>query len=223
MSHLFQIAIDGPSAAGKSTIAKKVAATLGIDYIDTGAMYRAVAYKLKQEGIELSNQEGIEGMLSRTDIDFSNGDTLLDGIVISDKIRTAELSKLASDASALPIVREKLVALQRAMGQSKSVIMDGRDIGTNVFPNAKYKFFLTASVQERAKRRWLEMRDKGQEIEYKKVEADLAARDYNDSTRALNPLKKAEDAIELDTTAMGIQEVTELILKAIETSRPSSE
>jgi cytidylate kinase len=215
MPHMFQIAIDGPSAAGKSTIARKVAAALDIDYIDTGAMYRAVAYKLQQERIELSNHEGIKKMLARTDIDFSNGDTLLDGIVISDRIRTAELSKLASDASALPLVREKLVALQRAIGQSKSVIMDGRDIGTNVFPNAEYKFFLTASVQERAKRRWLEMRDKGQEIEYEKVEADIAIRDYNDSTRALNPLQKAEDAIGLDTTAMTIQEVTDLILKAI--------
>lgn len=215
MSRIYQIAIDGPSAAGKSTIAKLVAKALTIEYIDTGAMYRAVAYKMQREGIDLKDREAIKDMLGKTEIDFSGGETFLDGEKISDQIRTPSLSKLASDASALPEVREKLVASQRSMGGAKSVIMDGRDIGTNVFPNAEYKFFLTASVSERARRRWLELKEKGQEVDLATVEEDLATRDYNDSHRALNPLKKAEDAIEVDTTAMTASEVSTYILSRI--------
>lgn len=215
MPHIFQIAIDGPSAAGKSTIAKQVASALGIDYIDTGAMYRAVAYKMKQEGIGLEDRDRLLDMLAQTEIDFAGGETLLDGKIISDQIRTPELSKLASDASALPEVREKLVALQRAMGQAKSVIMDGRDIGTNVFSDAEYKFYLTASVTERARRRWLELTEKGQDIDLASVERDITQRDYNDSHRALNPLQKADDAVELDTTKSTVEEVTKDILNRI--------
>lgn len=215
MPNIYQIAIDGPSAAGKSTIAKLIAKSLMIEYIDTGAMYRAVAYKMQQEGIDLKDRQRILDMLEKTEIDFSGGKTFLDGKNISDQIRTPSLSKLASDASALPEVREKLVASQRSMGKVKSVIMDGRDIGTNVFPDAKYKFFLTASVSERAKRRWLELKEKGQEVDLATVEEDLVIRDYNDSHRALNPLKKAEDAIEVDTTAMAATEVSAYILSHI--------
>lgn len=216
MNEVFQVAIDGPSGAGKSTIAKKVAVSLGLDYIDTGAMYRAVAWKMLNEGIGLSDRTLLSEMLERTDIDFVKGDILLDGEIVNDRIRTPEVSKMASDSSAFPEVREKLVALQRNMGQSKCVIMDGRDIGTNVFPTARYKFFLTASVAERAKRRWLELTQKGEQVTIEKVEEDIAARDYNDSTRELNPLKKAEDAVEVDTTAMNIEEVTTLILNQIQ-------
>ncbi|MDD3349981.1 MAG: (d)CMP kinase [Eubacteriales bacterium] len=216
MNEVFQVAIDGPSGAGKSTIAKKVAVSLGLDYIDTGAMYRAVAWKMLNEGIGLSDRTLLSEMLERTDIDFVKGDILLDGEIVNDRIRTPEVSKMASDSSAFPEVREKLVALQRNMGQSKCVIMDGRDIGTNVFPAARYKFFLTASVAERAKRRWLELTQKGEQITLEKVEEDIAARDHNDSTRELNPLKKAEDAVEVDTTAMNIEEVTTLILNQIQ-------
>ena len=142
MIGIFQIAIDGPSGAGKSTIAKKVAEVLEIDYIDTGAMYRAVGYKMISEGIRLSDREALKNMLLKTYIDFKKGETILDGVAISEKIRTPGVTKLASDASALPEVREKLVAMQREMGEKRSVIMDGRDIGTNVFPKARYKFFL---------------------------------------------------------------------------------
>ena len=145
MTQAYQIAIDGPSGAGKSSVAKKLAAKLNIDYIDTGAMYRAVAYKMLREGIGIEDREALKAMLENIHIDFSRGETILDDEVISEKIRTPEISKLASDASALPEVREKLVSLQRAMGESKSVVMDGRDIGTVVFPKAKYKFFLTAN------------------------------------------------------------------------------
>lgn len=215
MAQVFQIAIDGPSGAGKSTIAKMLAAALNIDYIDTGAMYRAVGYKMLREGISLDQRDALKAMLDRTHIDFRQGDTILDGEVISQAIRTPEISKMASDASAFPEVREKLVALQRAMGEEKSVIMDGRDIGTNVFPNAKYKFYLTATVSERARRRWLELKEKGQEAELADVEADIIARDHNDTVRALYPLRKAEDAIEIDTTNMNGEQVTQFILNYI--------
>ncbi|NLM08670.1 MAG: (d)CMP kinase [Clostridiales Family XIII bacterium] len=216
MTQAYQIAIDGPSGAGKSSVAKKLAARLNIDYIDTGAMYRAVAYKMLREGIGIEDREALKAMLENIHIDFSRGETILDDEVISEKIRTPEISKLASDASALPEVREKLVSLQRAMGESKSVVMDGREIGTVVFPKAKYKFFLTATVKERAKRRWLELREKGLDVELDDVEADIIQRDHNDSTRALNPLRKAEDAIEIDTTAMNLEQVTQHILSYIE-------
>jgi cytidylate kinase len=216
MTQAYQIAIDGPSGAGKSSVAKKLAARLNIDYIDTGAMYRAVAYKMLREGIGIEDREALKAMLENIHIDFSRGETILDDEVISEKIRTPEISKLASDASALPEVREKLVSLQRAMGESKSVVMDGRDIGTVVFPKAKYKFFLTATVKERAKRRWLGLREKGLDVELDDVEADIIQRDHNDSTRALNPLRKAEDAIEIDTTAMNLEQVTQHILSYIE-------
>ena len=216
MTQAYQIAIDGPSGAGKSSVAKKLVARLNIDYIDTGAMYRAVAYKMLREGIGIEDREALKAMLENIHIDFSRGETILDDEVISEKIRTPEISKLASDVSALPEVREKLVSLQRAMGESKSVVMDGRDIGTVVFPKAKYKFFLTATVKERAKRRWLELREKGLDVELDDVEADIIQRDHNDSTRALNPLRKAEDAIEIDTTGMNLEQVTQHILSYIE-------
>ena len=219
MAQAFQVAIDGPSGAGKSTIAKMLAAALQIDYIDTGAMYRAVGYKMLRKGISLEQRDALKAMLDKTYIDFRQGETILDGEVISQAIRTPEISKMASDASAFPEVREKLVALQRAMGEEKSVIMDGRDIGTNVFPNAKYKFFLTATVSERARRRWLELREKGQRVELADVEADIVARDHNDTVRPLNPLKKAEDAIEIDTTDMDIEQSARYILNHINRSR----
>lgn len=218
MDRIIQIAVDGPSGAGKSTVAKRLAEILDIDYIDTGAMYRAVGYKMLRDGIGLEDRDALKRMLNSTEIDFDRGETVLDGQVISRFIRTPEISKIASDASAFPEVREKLVALQRAMGDEKSVIMDGRDIGTNVFPNAEFKFFITATVEERAKRRWLELKGKGQAVELADVETDIVARDHNDSARPLNPLKKAHDAIEIDTTNMDIEQVTQYILNLINNS-----
>jgi cytidylate kinase len=215
MGDAIQIAIDGPSGAGKSTIAKSLGKILNIDYIDTGAMYRAVAYKILKEGIDLEDEEALNAMLENIDIDLRSDETFLDGENISGLIRTQEVSKAASDASALPLIRERLVALQQAMGSSKDVILDGRDIGTNVFPGAQYKFFLTASLKERAKRRWVDLRNQGKTVELASVEEDIALRDYNDSTRALNPLRRAEDAIEIDTTDMSIEETTSVILKHI--------
>lgn len=219
MGNKVRIAIDGPSGAGKSTIAKRIAKLLGIDYIDTGAMYRAIGYKILQKQIGLDDKEVLRQLLVQTEIDFTDGNIVLDGEIVNDKIRTPEISKMASDCSALPEVREKLVALQKKMGQVKSVVMDGRDIGTNVLTDAEYKFFMTASATERAKRRWLELKEKGETADLAQVEADIAQRDHNDSTRALNPLKKAEDAIELDTTGMTVEEVVQKILEAIKDNK----
>lgn len=231
MKEIIRIAIDGPSGAGKSTIAKLVAKKLDIDYIDTGAMYRAVGYKMKNEGLialksaasqvvaspEVASQTAaIDAMLADTDIDFVKGDIILDGKIINDVIRTSEISQMASICSALPAVRQKLVEIQRAMGARKSVIMDGRDIGTNVLTDAEFKFFLTASAEERAERRYKELIEKGENISYEEVLEDIKERDFRDTTRELNPLRKAEDAIEVDTTGMSIEDVVNNVLKEVQ-------
>ena len=214
---ILRIAVDGPSGAGKSTIAKIVAKKLNIDYIDTGAMYRAIGLKMMNGGIsrEEGDTEERQKVLDDTTIDFDAGVILLDGEDVSGLIRTPEVSMAASDYSRLPEVREKLVAIQREIGHRKSVVMDGRDIGTNVFPDAQYKFFLTATAEERAKRRVAELIEKGQDVDYEATLEDIKQRDYNDSHRKLNPLRKADDAIEIDTTDMSIEEVTQTILDAI--------
>ena len=215
MDKLIRIAVDGPSGAGKSTIAKAVAAELGIDYIDTGAMYRAIGYKMKLEGIEDGVDARFVQVLDDTDIDFADGDIILDGETVNDLIRTPEMSEGASRFSAIPAVRAKLVELQRGMGMKKSVIMDGRDIGTNVLKDAEYKFFLTATAEERAERRYKELKEKGENISFEEVLEDIKQRDYRDMTRELNPLKKADDALEVDTTGLSIEEVTDRIVKEI--------
>lgn len=215
MDKLIRIAVDGPSGAGKSTIAKAVAAELGIDYIDTGAMYRAIGYKMKLESIEDGGDARFVQVLDDTDIDFADGDIILDGETVNDLIRTPEMSERASRFSAIPAVRAKLVELQRGMGMKKSVIMDGRDIGTNVLKDAEYKFFLTAAAEERAERRYKELKEKGENISFEEVLEDIKQRDHRDMTRELNPLKKADDALEVDTTGLSIEEVTDRIVKEI--------
>ena len=212
---MIRIAIDGPGGAGKSTIAKQVARVLDIDYIDTGAMYRAVGYKLIRDDVDMYDKDALLAMLDATDIDFSGGRTILDGEDISDRIRTQEISRKASECSALAPVRAKLVELQKKMGSTKSVIMDGRDIGTVVLKDAELKIYLTASAEERASRRHRELLLKGEDISYEKVLADMQERDYNDMHREITPLRKADDAIELDTTGMSIDEVTEYILRKV--------
>ena len=212
---MIRIAIDGPGGAGKSTIAKQVARALDIDYIDTGAMYRAVGYKLIRDNVDMYDEDALLAMLEATDIDFSGGKTILDGEDISDRIRTQEISRKASECSALAPVRAKLVELQKKMGSTKSVIMDGRDIGTVVLKDAELKIYLTASAEERAERRYKELLLKGEDISYEKVLADMQERDYNDMHREITPLRTADDAIELDTTGMSIDEVTEYILRKV--------
>lgn len=215
MNEIYRVAIDGPSGAGKSTIAKAVAKALGIDYIDTGAMYRAIGYKMSSTGVDPQDLEAVSAMLEDTEIDFQAGDIYLDGEIVNDKIRTPEMSMMASVCSQIPAVRQKLVQLQRAMGTRKSVIMDGRDIGTNVLTDAEYKIYLTASAEERARRRFLELQEKGEEQSFESVLEDIRQRDHNDMTRELNPLRKADDAIELDTTGLDIDQVVQKVLEIV--------
>lgn len=209
------IAIDGPAGAGKSTISKIIAKRLNIEYIDTGAMYRAVALKTINNGISLDDIEGINNLLKYTDINFIKGRIYLDGIDVSSKIRTPEMSSLSSRISAIKEVREKLVNLQRAMASKKSLVMDGRDIGTNVLKDAKYKIYLTATVEERAARRYNELSRKSKDVTFESICRDIATRDKNDMERKINPLYKAKDATLVDTTGKSIEEVVNEILNII--------
>lgn len=205
------IAIDGPAGAGKSTIAKLLAAKLGILYLDTGAMYRAVGLKALNTGVDISDEAAVEKMLADTKIDVTqeNGvqHVYLDGNDVSSAIRENTVSKAASDISAVPCVRYKMVELQREIASRCDTVLDGRDIGTFVLPNAEYKIFLTASAEERAKRRYAELKAKGSTLTIEQIKDDIVKRDYNDSHRTLAPLKKADDATEVDTTAMSIDDV----------------
>ena len=212
----YKIAIDGPGGAGKSTIAKLIAKKLGIDYIDTGAMYRALGLKMMNLGVKFEDSEELRELLKNTDIDFRNGNIFLDGENVSDLIRTPEVSMAASNVSAFAFVRKHMVAAQQKMGESKSVIMDGRDICMDVFPDAQYKYFVTADAEERAMRRYKELLEKGQEAVYEQVLADIKQRDHNDSTREASPLKQAPDAELVDTTHMTIEEVVDYICSKVE-------
>ncbi|MBQ1483700.1 MAG: (d)CMP kinase [Clostridia bacterium] len=213
---LLRIAIDGPGGAGKSTIAKLLAARYDIPYVDTGAMYRAVGLKMTRLGLPFEESDELTAMLDSTDIDFVVENVILDGEDVSGLIRTQEISAAASACSKLASVRKKLVALQKEMGKVRSVVMDGRDIGTNVMPDAEFKFYITASARERARRRYLELINKGEQADFDTVLAEINERDYNDMHRELDPLRKADDAIEVDTTHMGIEEVLESVVRLID-------
>jgi cytidylate kinase len=208
------IAIDGPSGAGKSTVAKLVSAKLDFIYIDTGAMYRALAYKATKYNIEIC-REKVDEMLKDTKIDYIDNCIYLDGENVNEFIRDESISKASSKISALENVRRKMVQLQRNIAENKSVIMDGRDIGTVVFPDADFKFFITASVDERAQRRYKEIVSSQSDVDYKDVLFDIIKRDKCDSSREISPLMMAEDAVLIDTTAMGIGEVVEYIVNSI--------
>ena len=209
---MIRIAIDGPGGAGKSTIAKLVGDKLGLEYIDTGAMYRAVGLKLNRKGIKPDDLISISNILEETTIDFVNGKIILDGDDVSDIIRTQEISKFASIYSQIPEVRSKLVDIQRRIAAGKSVIMDGRDIGTNVLTDAELKIFLTADSMVRARRRYDEFRSKGIKANLDDIHEEIKDRDYQDMNRKLNPLVQAEDAIRLDTSDMTIDEVVNTIV-----------
>lgn len=214
------IAIDGPSAAGKSTLGKLMAKSLGYMYIDTGAMYRAIALKLQRENISLDDIASIERILANSSITFvrENDDlkTVLDGEDVSKQIRTPSISQLASTSSALPIVRKCLVNMQQQMGKAGGVVMDGRDIGTVVFPQADCKFYLDASLEERAHRRLLELQAKGVGTALAQVMSEMKQRDHNDSSRAHSPLCKAPDAILIDSTNLDIEDVAQKMLTKID-------
>lgn len=213
------IAIDGPGGAGKSTIAKILSSELGLEYIDTGAMYRAFALKTIKSGTDIADEKQLDAMLAATDIDFRKGEIFLDGENVSGLIRTPEISKAASKVSAIPAVRRKLVAIQRQMGHDKEVIMDGRDIGTNVLTDAPFKIFLSASAEVRAKRRYDELLAKGEEVSYEDVLSDMIERDRADMTRETDPLRKADDAIEIDTSDMTIDEVVDTIKNIVSNTK----
>ncbi|OQB91344.1 MAG: Cytidylate kinase [Candidatus Cloacimonetes bacterium ADurb.Bin117] len=204
------IAIDGPAASGKSTAAQRLALRLGYIYLDTGAMYRACALQAQISGVSLEDEDAVATMLKDIDVRIeTSGEKnviLLGGKDVSEDIRANAISKLSSDISALPAVRYRMVELQRQMGAKGGVILDGRDIGTFVFPDADIKFFLTASPEIRARRRWLELQKKGINKEYDEVLRELEERDRNDAGRALAPLSIAEDAIVIDTGDMSVEE-----------------
>ena len=212
---MINIAIDGPSGAGKSTIAKSIAARKKITYLDTGAMYRAVGLKVYLTNSDMYDENQLSNILDNLDLDikYVNGEqkVFLDGKDVSKDIREHHISKLASDVSAIPACRLKLVELQRRIAEKSDCVLDGRDIGTYVLPDANVKIFLTASPEVRATRRYKELLAKGQKVEYDKVLSDINERDKNDSSRAFAPLKKADDAIEIDSSDMTIEQVIAVI------------
>ncbi len=217
---MFQVAIDGPGGAGKSTISKAAAKKLGFVYIDTGAMYRAAALFCLRQGIDIKNEPDLAAKAVDTidiDIDYKEDGQhiFLNGEDVSGLIRTPEVSMGASDVSAIPAVRVKLVELQRNLASTKNVIMDGRDIGTSVLPNAPLKIFLTASAETRAKRRFDELTEKGVSCTFEEVLEDMCLRDKNDSTRAVSPLKPAEDSVLLDTSDLSFEESLDAVLKLV--------
>lgn len=216
----FNIAIDGPAGAGKSTIAKQLAKELGYVYVDTGAMYRAMAYYFLTNGIQAEDIASISQACETVDVSISYEDGVqivwLNGENVSGKIRTEEVGKMASATSVYPVVRTKLVELQQKLAKTTDVIMDGRDIGTVVLPNANVKIYMTADARVRAKRRFDELTAKGIECNLDEIEKDIMERDYRDMNRETSPLKKADDAIELDTSALDIDGVVKAMKKMIQ-------
>ena len=217
------IAIDGPAGAGKSTIAKRLAKKLGFIYVDTGAMYRAMAYYFLQHDIDAKDESAIAAACPDVDvtITYENGEqqVLLNGENVNGVIRNEEVGNMASSTSVYPVVREKLVELQRQLAKSADVIMDGRDIGTCVLPDAQVKIYLTASSATRAKRRFDELTEKGVSCDLAEIEKDIIDRDYRDMHRELSPLKQAEDAILLDTSALNFEEVMREMEKLVEAAK----
>ncbi len=211
------VAIDGPAGSGKGTITKKVGEKLGLINIDTGAMFRCVTLNMIQEKVTLEEEEKIKEILKNIKIDLKeNEEVFLNGINVSQKIREEEVTKMVSPVSVLPMVREKMLILQREMAKGKNVIMEGRDIGTVVFPKANVKIYLDASPEERARRRVKQNQEKGMESSYEEVLKNIMERDKRDLSREIAPLKQAEDAIYIDTSDMTIDEVVDKMVEIIQ-------
>lgn len=213
------IAIDGPSGAGKSTLAKKLAANLGFIYLDTGAMYRALALKILRQGVDLADDQKLAELVNSTSVDLqcdrAQLKVLLDGKNVASEIRTPAVSQMASKASALKLVRDRMLELQRRLGEQGSVVAEGRDIGTVVFPDAQVKIFLSASAAERARRRCAELRAAGQPVDLDVTLREIEERDQRDSERALAPLRKADDALVIDSSNSTADEVAACVLAEI--------
>ncbi len=214
------ITIDGPAGSGKSTIAKQLAVKLGIQFLDTGAMYRAVALACLQNQISLDNSEQIQKLLPHIDIRFLDGKIYLNRHDVSNQIRTAELAAAASKIAILPMVRSFLNHLQREIGRNRKIVTEGRDQGTAVFPQARFKFFLIAAQEVRAQRRWLDLQSRGQNISFAEVLAEQIERDHRDTHREIDPLQAAKDAITLDTSSMTTDEVLHKLIQEINRCLP---
>ena len=215
----FNVAIDGPAGAGKSTIAKELAKELGYIYVDTGAMYRAIALYLLRNGVKAEENDRISALCKEANVTIQYADgkqiVLLNGEDVNPYIRTEEVGSMASSSSTNPDVRKQLLGLQRELASNNDVIMDGRDIGTNILPNAQAKIYLTASIEVRAKRRFDELKAKGVDCDYEEIKKEIAIRDERDMNREIAPLKQAEDAVLLDTSNMSIDEVKEAMIKIV--------
>lgn len=215
------ITIDGPSGVGKSTVSKAVAEKTGCIYLDTGAMYRAIALKTVTAGVDIQNGAELLRMLESTSVGFrKNPDgslsVLLDGEDVAGRIRTPEISRLSSDVATRKPVREKLVAIQREAGHMGSIVAEGRDMGTYVFPDADFKFYLTATTEERVRRRWAQLRESGKEADLSEVEKELVRRDRQDTERAESPLHPSPNAVIIDTTNLLTDEVISKIISAVQ-------
>ncbi len=217
---MYKIAIDGPGGAGKSSVAKAVATALHITYVDTGALYRTIGLYVKEHGVDPHDTGAVVALLPgiRIELTYHDGSQciLLNGKNIGDEIRTQEISMYASAVSAIPAVRDFLLATQRNIAKTQSVIMDGRDIGTVIFPDAEVKIFLTASAENRAERRYKELRERGVDADYQIILEEIKTRDHNDSTRATAPLKKADDAVLLDNTGYTLNDSVAAVMKIID-------
>ena len=210
------VAIDGPAGAGKSTIAKLVGKKFDLMYINTGAMYRAVALMAERNDVKPEEVEKLVKLVDTMEMHFENDDLILNGVNVQEEITMPEISAIVSNYATIPEVRAKLVELQRNMSEKYDVIMDGRDIGTVVLKDSKFKFFLTASAEERANRSYKELTERGLEVNYDEILSEIIRRDTIDSTREVDPLRKADDAIEIDSSNYNINEVTEIICNYIE-------
>ena len=220
MERKFIITIDGPSGAGKSTVSQLLAERLKYQYIDTGALYRVVALKVREENVDPENVKDISSLCNRLDVSFDqkNGElrVFLEGKDVSEEIRTPEMSLLASGVSAKKVVRDALLKIQRKLGDGGGIVVEGRDMGTVVFPEAEVKFFLNASLHIRGERRFRQYRDKGKVFDLGKIIREIKKRDLDDTKRALSPLRPADDAVEINSTKMNIEEVVETMLKIVQ-------